>query len=407
MNRITRILLICLTLGGSGAFAQDFSISIESRMGWWLQSEDLLPLPLGFEGRVGGKVGQGEAPAAQYSASLRAAYDPDSAETRVGLGEAWVRSFLGPLDLTIGNQLVAWGPMDAFNPIDAVNPKDLSLPVEAEKKSAPMGRAVFNGQGFNADFVLLPFWTASDLPAARWRGASAFPPPGVVIDSLATVDARPERSWDNAQFGGRFQATLDWLQGFDLGLTFFRSRLSVPTPTLSLLPTGTAGHYEAIATLSYDRYSLAGLDAVLAMDGGILLKAEAVYKVLGDSPWLAPETGLGMAEGVAGLEFTLGQATIAGEFALDWAKGRADQGDSYAETMALMASLKPGSRWSLKAAAIIDSDWSGMVSPQASYVVADGLSAELKAFAFFGEPSTRYGAWKDNDLAEASLKYSF
>jgi hypothetical protein len=407
--RLTPFAIVFLLASSCAAlFAQGFSGSIESGMGWWLQSEDLLSLPQTFEGKVEGKIGNPETPSARYSAQIRTAYDTASAATQVSLGEAWITSYVGPFDLSVGNQLVAWGSTDVFNPIDAVNPRDLALPIAAEKKPVPLGRAVFNGRGFSVDMVVVPFWTGSDLPAARWQGGSPSPPAGIVIDSLTVIGATsPKAAWGNLQFGGRFQATLGWFQGFDLGLTYYRGLGATPTASVVMTPTGVPGHYDEVIALAYDRYSLAGLDAVLAIDGGLLLKAEGSYKVLGDGSWLNPEAGSASAEAVASCEYTLAQVTAVGEFVLDWSKGLPGYGDSCGKTLVAMVSASPGSRWSLKGLGILNLDGSGLASPQAIFTIADGLKAEMKAFAFFGASSTKYGIWRDNALAEISLKYSF
>jgi hypothetical protein len=407
MRRISTSLFFLLAISGAGLSSQSLSLSVESGLGWWLRSDGLLPLSSTFEGKVEGKVGEPELPSAHYSAMIRADYDPLTAATKVSLKEAWIKSYAGPFDLSIGTQRVAWGSTDVFTPVDVVNPKDFSLPIAAEKKPIPLGRAVFNGKGFSMDIVVVPFWTGSDLPAARWQGSSASPPPGIVIDNQALITESPRASWDNLQFGGRLQATLDWFQGFDIGLTYFRGRDTIPTASVAMAPTATPGHYDMLVTMDYDRYSLGGIDAVLALDEGVLLRAEGGYKARNDSSWLSPDAGSASAEAVAGCEYAMARVSFMGELALDWAKGPAGSGDSLAKTIVAMVSAEPGARWSLKGLVIFNLDGSGAASPQASFALADGLAAEVKAFAFWGGRSTKYGAWDDNDLAEMGFKYSY
>ena len=399
-----RFAALALLLAGSRAFAQDFSGSLESGVGWWLQSSDIRPSSQRFEGRIEGSVGDPTAPSAQYSAQVRFSYDPATTLTQLALREAWVKAFIGPFDLSVGNQIVAWGCSDVFTPVDVVNPQDLSLPAEMEKMPVPMGRLVLNGSGFSLDLVALPYWTAGVLPAARWQSSSL--PPGVIVDSQSVVTNSPAATWENLQYGGRLSATLGVLQGFDLGLSFFRGINTTPTAT-NAVTVASPGHVTVLVTKNYSRYSLAGFDAALAFDGGFLLKAEGSYKVPDGNSWIDPAPGSATAQGVAGGEYTIAGVKTIGEFVLDWAKGAAGSNDTWTKTMVLILSAEAGSRLSLKAVGAWNLDGSGIVSPQASYTLADGLEAELKAFVFLGDAGTRYGAWKDNALGKLSLKYSF
>jgi hypothetical protein len=398
--------LLFLAFYTNGIFAQSFSGSLESGLGSWVQSRDILPVPVTFEARVEGKIGNPEEPAGQYAAQVRTAHDPSTASTVVFLKEAWVKAFLGPLDLSVGNQLVSWGSTDVFTPVDVVNPQDLSLPIAAEKKPVSMGRALLNGNGFILDLVAVPFWIGSDLPGARWMSGASSLPAGLVVTSQATSNNLPEATWENAQYGGRFQATLGVFQGFDLGLTYFRGIDTIPT--MSVIPTLTGpGTATVKVNLDYDKYSLMGLDAVMAFDGGLMLKAEGNYTVRKDSPWIVPDAGSATAEGVAGWEYTfLGVKTI-GEFVLDWAKGASGMDDSYAKTLLFIASADPDARLSLKSMAAYNLDGSGLVSLWATYTLTDGLKTEAKVFTFFGDSTTKYGVWKDNDLFELTLRYYF
>ena len=51
--------------------------------------------------------------------------------------------------------------------------------------------------------------------------------------SLSIVSSPPVPTWDNVQFGGRFQASLDWLQGVDVGLTCYRGFTTLPSTSFS------------------------------------------------------------------------------------------------------------------------------------------------------------------------------
>jgi len=367
----------------SGLFAQTFSGALESGAGWWLNSDELLPLPQTFEGTVEGKIGNPEEPAGQYRALVRTSFDPITAASTVALREAWVTAFLGPFDLTLGNQLVTWGVTDVFTPCDVVNPQDRSLPVDAEKTPVPMGRLLFNGEGFSLDAVVLPFWIASV-------------PTGLVVTGQSVADNKPRFTAENVQYGGHLKGTLNWQQGFDLGLTVFQGRNTLPTATRTVTPV-SPGKVTVTVTKDYDPFTLVGADAVLALEGGLLMKTEGSYR------WV---TGADTAEGVVGLEYNLFGVKTLGEYIVDWSQDLTSV-EEFIHTFVLVGSFDPDSRLSLKAVGAWNLDQSGLVSPQMTYTVADGLKAELKGFMFVGASTTRYGTWSDNALGELTVRYAF
>ncbi len=389
----TFLMLSTLIILGPALEAQVFSGSLESRLGWYWGSGDLLPQTQLLGGRLDGKVGDQDQPAAQYSGRLEVAFDPATATTSVALGEAWVKLFAGPFDLSFGNQVVAWSNTDAFWPIDVVNPVDLSLPVDPIRMPVPLGRLVYNGGFLTVDLVAQPYWVAPKLPAAPWAEASPLPA------TFETVDP----TWENAAYGGHVKASLGLLQGLDIGLTAYRGRAYTPSST----PNFT-GMVPTSVTLAYDRLTFVGADLVLAPGAGLLLKTEWGYRTLRDSSLLEPEAGAASLEGVSGFEYNLAGVQLIGEYVLDWAKGAAAGGDSLAHSAVGIGSVDIGSRLSLKAAAVHEFKGnSGMVAPQLSYTLADGLKLDCALYFFYGGADTTYGAWKDNSLGRISLKYSF
>jgi hypothetical protein len=137
----------------------------------------------------------------------------------------------------------------------------------------------------------------------------------------------------------------------------------------------------------------------------LLFRTELSYKAFNDTKFLDPDAGSAAAEWVTACEYTfLGIKTI-GEFVLDWMKGAPE--DSYAKTFVLIASDDLDSRFSLKAVGGCNLDGSGFVSPQLSYTIADGLQAELMAYFFFGDSSTTFGQYKNNNYGEVSVKFAF
>lgn len=385
--------------------AQDFSGSLLTRLGWHWSASDLAPETQVLEAGVEGKMGGEENPSGQYRARLRLDYNPVGATTAAALGEAWIKLYEGPFDLSFGNQLVAWSVSDAFSPSDVVNPLDLNLPVDPEKIPVPLARAVFSAGAFSLDALAQPFWVAGELPGSPWVQAY---PAGVPVTPHS-----PSFAWENVAYGAHAKASFELLDGLDLGATFYRGYRSTPRPVIHLDQS-----YQLVGVdLVYDRQTVLGADLVLAPGGGLLLKAEWVYTSLNDSSLLEPVADKAAVEGVSGLEYRLGPVQLIGEHVLDWARNSG--GDELRQSAVLILSSDLGTRLSAKLAAVYDFSGSGagMVTPQLSYTLADGLSLGAKAYVFFGdagasyralgvtEPS--YGSWKDNGLGRISLSYAF
>jgi hypothetical protein len=381
--------------------ALDFSGFVEARSGWYWGSDELAPMTQIVEGRVDGKVGDAEAPKAQYHASADLEYDPSTNQTSAKIGEAWVKIFAGPLDLSFGNQIVAWSISDGEYPSDVVNPWDYSLPVDLEKIPSPMGRAIINGNSFSIDLVVQPYWTPGILPGSRWATPSQSAL-GVLPYNGAN-DEKPDFTWDNVGYGGHAKASFELLQGLDFGLTFYRGRSSSPTGVV----LEYSGMYPSAYHYAFDHSTLIGSDLTLSPGGGLLLKTEWAYTTFADTDILEPEAGKASAEGVSGFEYTIGAAQIEGEYVLDWSKGIA--ADSFAHKVIGIFNWSANDRTALKLAGSYDfsGDGSVMISPQGSYTIADGLQLSCDMYFFFGDRSTIYGSYSDNDLARVTLKYSF
>ena len=387
--------------------AQTISGSIESGFGALFGKDALVARPTVSTLGLSGVIGPMDAPSGRYSLSVKTDFDPISSSIGLLPSEAWVRVPLGPLDLSVGTQTLAWGSTDLFTPVDVANARDLSLPVDPAKLPVLMARVQGSFNWFSFDLVAEPFWTADRLPDASWLPAAPSMPSGITIAGIRTVDAKPGSTWEEAQFGARIAASLGLFQGFDLGLSGFRGRKGTPVPGSRLVPADAPLSFDLTTTLNYERFNLLGLDAVLALDGGILMKAAIGYTTLGDTPLLAPGPGLASAEGVAGIEYGIGALRLGGEYCYDWSKGVVGKSDTLANSLAMTIGAEMEGRLSWKLVGIYRDDQSGLVSPQVSYTVADGLAAELKAYYFLGDSPSTYGQWRSNSMGVIIIKYQF
>ncbi|MEI8093812.1 MAG: hypothetical protein WCG80_06330 [Spirochaetales bacterium] len=407
-THLRRALAAVLLLGALlPSSAQTFSGTLQSGWGWFYNSSDLAAAGPQFDAKVAGNVGAAEAPAGQYSIGFQAKLLPGG-QTSFALADAWVKAYLGPADVSVGNQTIAWGVTDVFTPLDVVNPRDMSHPLDSVKIPVPSGRVLLTGSGLSLDLVLVPAFAKGVVPEARWQPATTLTPPtGVTIVSRTLVDQVPALIWDNLAWGGRAGASLDVFQGVDFGVTFYQGRNPLPRATVTLASAGTPGQMKATSTLDYDRFLLAGADAVVALEG-LVLRTEAAGRLWRDTDPQNPVAGDATAQGVASLEYTLpviGVKAIA-EGVVDWTNTAGYEGTAKAKAV-LALSAAPDSRWSWKAVSAWDFDGAGMVSPQLTYTVADGLSATLAGFAFLGDTAVTWGSWNNNSVVEATFKYAF
>ena len=93
----------------------------------------------------------------------RTNYDEVDTEFDVDLWQGNVRWKVGPLDITLGRQIVAWGQADVVNPTDLVNPRDYTRFLDAElgysKLPVTMARVEwYLPKSQKLDVVLLPFF---------------------------------------------------------------------------------------------------------------------------------------------------------------------------------------------------------------------------------------------------------
>lgn len=404
-------LIICASVLAASLGAQGFSGSVGSGARFWFGSSDIPVLPQTFDGLLKGPIGDPEAPSGQYQVELRVSHDPVGAGTTLDLGRSWIKAYFGPLDLTAGSQVVAWGSTDVFNPVDIVNPLDLSFPADQEGIPLPMARAQLALGAFSLDLVALPWWRATVLPAGLWArspGLPTFSNPALAGKApvITYLPVEPAASWENTRFAGRLALTFDLSQGLDLGLSYYRGFATTPSPSFALGTPG-ATSFPVTVSLNYYRLDQAGLDFAWALDGGLLVKGEAAYRVLDETNWFDPAPSRASAEGVGGLEYTILGVKTVGEYVADWTRGASGEDDLLAQTLVLALNAEPDSRLSLKAVGAYDLEGSGLVSGQATYTLADGLKAGLRLFGFFGDPGTRYGDWSGNGFGDLTLTYSF
>lgn len=417
--RPVRTLLAALAIGAlapalaqvnyrlGGSVAADFGVAIDGTV--TVAAADLAL-------RLDGEVGSGLFPDAIFVAEATGSYDAAAAEAfKVRLGRAYTTVYLGPVDLSVGNQVVAWGSTDAVNPVDVVNPRDLSNPVADpadQRMAVPLLRATVHGQdGVTVDLVLVPAFVPSTLPGARWQTAAALPalPPGTtIVGVLPPLEATPGLEVANFQFGARATLDLDVGSGADVSVMAYRGFRHMPTVTADLVPTDTLGQFRLQPRLAYDRVTTLGTDFSAAF-GAYVVRGEAAYAFSEDPDGTDPAVGNDDFVAVLGAETTLPGGPF---LTLQAAYGRTapDAGADPRHSLAtvLAATFDPDNRTSLDVAWLHEwLDGSGAVRPSLGYTLAAGLKGTASATILYGPSGSRYGAWKDNSELRLGLDFSF
>lgn len=369
-----------------------------------------------FDLTLEGEVGQGFFPDAVFEATLQASYDAAAADPfTFRLGSAYAKLFLDDLDLTIGNQVVAWGSVDAVGPVDVVNPRDLTYPVRDpadQRLATPMIRATFHApEGVTVDAVLVPVFVPSTLPGERWQPATVLPPlpPGMSIVGVAEpVVERPGAELGNVQFGVRATLDLDVAGGADASVVVYRGFRHTPTVSFELLPADPPGAFVVQPRLDYGRLTLLGGDFSLVL-GSYVVRGEAAYGFGDDPSGTDPRVANDTLDAVLGVETNLpGGVFLAlqGVYQHVAADAGMDADDTVSTILA--ARFDPGTRTGLQVGWVHAwSDGSGVFRPNLSYTFADGLTGSVEAAVFYGRVGSTYGAWRDNSQLRLGASFAF
>lgn len=201
----------------------------------------------------------------------------------VSFDEAYVRAYLGKLDLETGYRKVTWGKADSSGPLDVVNPLDLSdLTVTdslKRKMARPMVRASYSlGDFTSLEAIFEPSfaghklalegpWTPSQLTTLPQKIAAEAGPAGPFLAAaLASADLSTFATLDTStlkysQAGVRFTTTVG---SSDIGFQYWYGYL--PRPAISVDVDAmvnaamSGGNPLSAISVAYNRYHQIGAD---------------------------------------------------------------------------------------------------------------------------------------------------
>ena len=228
----------------------------------------------------------GERPEGETFTGVNAERVKGHVETEVR--EAWLRWRPGALDITVGNQVVAWGVLDMASAQDAINPADYrrGLAPGTEPPRIPVFAARLEGRlgPLALDGVLVPFFEAhrmnlfgSDFSMMPRTGSPGGGPGGAMFQMMrAFIDESRED-----EFQPLLQATevpSDLPGSATAGLRVGTSLAGVDLHAAYLYGWDRFPRFEEVSALeskaTYSRMHVLGADATAVL-GEVVVRAEA------------------------------------------------------------------------------------------------------------------------------------
>jgi len=360
-------------------------------------------------------------------AELRAreGYSGDAVSGTVGLREAFVDLYLGPVDIRFGHQVIVWGRADAFNPTDNLTPHDMRVrsPDEDDRRGANLAlktSVIFNPLRW--EFIYLPFYAPSHFPVFSMPGPISFLEP-----------AYPDADFEHGTLATRLNVELP---GVDFSVSYLFGYSTFPGIELAgFNMAGAAGPEVAIRFRPY-QHQVVGADFATSLGDWLGLRGEAAlnWPVQHDDAEYIPQPEI---QYVLGVDHDFGEVSLivqyVGRTVLDWeaveptglldlAAGKTPTPEQLAAIMqdpegAARTEIKRKTRmtasqtehvshaatvrvaWQLLQEALTlellgfynlsTGEW--LVRPMISYDIADGLSAIVGGEIYGGPDETLFG----------------
>lgn len=389
----------------------------------------------------------------------------ESNYTPLIIDEAYLRAYMGPLNIEAGMRKLTWGKADNNGPLDVTNPIDYSdlrsiTDLMACKIARPMVHITFNTGDFSKlEGVFIPNFTGHRFASeGRWvpsqlssmtsiagegilnRAKEKYPPMAGTFDSMFPMIApyfdgfSPEypstKSFDYFQAGLRYTATAG---SVDIGIQYYYGNLFRPSFTISgvdvfidnlvqgnlLMPPYTGNPLLLSPQIKYNRYHQIGVDYAQVI-AGFNIRAEAAIHLTEDpdgddgsvrNPFAAWSFGFdrdlfwGINANIQCNEtIRLLDDKVGNNPVMD-----AEAGTDLTSTRLTMQLSKKFFKDNLecKATAIWDVENADYHIIPAIIWTKDNIITELSAGFFAGDESGELGQYWENNFARLALKFLF
>ncbi len=201
-------------------------------------------------------------------ADLRVRYGlmGDQQGTFVDMREAYVNTYLGPVDLRLGKQIIVWGRADALNPTNNITPVDFRLrsPLEDDIRLGNVGARGFLRMGVaRLEGVWMPTYLPTELPPVQLPPLVSFASP-----------IFPSANLHNGLVAGR--AHLE-LAAFDMSISYLRGFAPLPGLALSTVTFNAVTPGIGVSRTAY-KQQVIGFDFSTALGDIATIRGEAAYR---------------------------------------------------------------------------------------------------------------------------------
>ena len=346
---------------------------------------------------------------------------PETSQRRsyLGVREATFSARRGPLEVTLGKQIYAWGTADAFNPTDNLNPYDYLDVLDNEKLGVWSASARLSLGPASLVFAVVPFFTPSRLPLPRSRWTPPVPPGFVAV---ADDPVRPDQDIGATQYAARLKTTV---AGWDVSVSYYDGFDHTPSFRQSAFQVAP-GVVIPRLTPVYSRVKVPGLDFSTTF-GKLEVHGEGAFRLI-------ESNGRDHRfQGIAGVNYTqdvglrwLDQMIFIVEYGRETVLRRiphsgviekdksplvgdllADSGFRDAIVGRIQAKLTEDTSLKLSGIADLAVTPSYYVQLKGNHRITDAFHVEAGLDFLTGKPDTFWGRWRDNDRFFFVLRYLF
>jgi len=283
-----------------------------------------------FVGKVPGasqgeiKAGYGEA--ALIARTKKGTYGDGFAELRLRYGmqsetqqqavmdvrEAYVNTYLGPLDIRMGKQIIVWGRADLLNPTNNLTPNDMRVrsAIEDDRRLGNVAvRANLRLEPVRIEGVWIPSYVPSELPPIDL--------PQFVVYGSPTY---PKPELDKGLLAGRVHLELP---SVDMSVSYLHGYAPLPGLTQTSLTFSSTNPSVVISRTAY-KHQVVGFDFATAVGDIVALRGEVAYRKPYDYEKLYAPTPKPDLQYVLGADHTFGSLSViaqyVGRYTFHWAK---------------------------------------------------------------------------------------
>lgn len=186
--------------------------------------------------------------------------------TAVDVREAYVNTYLGPLDLRLGKQIVVWGRADLLNPTNNLTPFNFRMrsPIEDDRRLGNVGaRAFLRLSPVRIEGVWLPTYVANELPPVNLPQYVSYGDPKY-----------PKPELDKGLLAGRVHLELP---SVEMSVSYLHGYAPMPGLTRSSVTVSETNPSVIIARTAY-KQQVVGFDFSTAIGDLLALRGEFAYR---------------------------------------------------------------------------------------------------------------------------------